>query len=314
MFTLTFLGTAASVPSVARGLPALLVAHDGRRFLVDCGEGTQRQLLVAGLGTRRIDTVLLTHGHLDHVLGLGGLAATFSEWGAARGLTIHGGRDALDEARRYLEGVVLPEAGRGLDLAFRRLAPGAIIDDDGVRVSAFAVEHRATESYGFLFEGEPRRHFDRDRAAALELPEGPARQRLAGGETVTLADGRRIVPDQVLGPLRPGTRLAVVGDTARVDTLVAAVAGVDALVIEATYRDADIAHARANGHITAREAAGLAVEARVGALYITHISNRYRGPEVEAEARAVFPDARVMNDFDHVIVSRQTPFIPGARE
>ena len=79
MFEIVFLGTAASVPTPARGLPALMVLHRARRFLIDCGEGTQRQLLKSGLKYRRLDTVLLTHGHLDHVLGLGGLAATFSE-------------------------------------------------------------------------------------------------------------------------------------------------------------------------------------------------------------------------------------------
>src|ERR1700693_1356842 len=76
MFDLTFLGTAASTPSAERGLPALLVNGGGSRFLVDCGEGTQRQMLRAGTGLRRLGHVLLTHAHLDHVLGLAGLIAT----------------------------------------------------------------------------------------------------------------------------------------------------------------------------------------------------------------------------------------------
>jgi ribonuclease Z len=77
LFEVVFLGTAAGVPAIDRGLPALVVLHRERRFLVDCGEGTQRQLLKSGLGFRRLDRVLLTHGHLDHLLGIGGLVGTW---------------------------------------------------------------------------------------------------------------------------------------------------------------------------------------------------------------------------------------------
>jgi ribonuclease Z len=302
MFEVVFLGTAASVPTPERGMPALLVTHGQKRYLIDCGEGTQRQLLVSGIGYRHVDTVLLTHGHLDHVLGLGGLAATFSEWGAAELLTIYGGADALREARRFLEGVVMPEAGRLLDLDFRPLAPGVVIEDEAIRISAFRVEHRNTESYGFLFDDKPQRHFDAGKAKALGIPRGPDRQRLINGEDITLADGSGVAPDDVLGPPTRGARLAVVGDVADAGALVDAVRGADALVIEATYAEADRDRARAYGHITAKEAAGLARDAGVGALWLTHVSARYRGPELEAEARTVFANTRIAADFERMRV------------
>jgi ribonuclease Z len=91
MIELVFLGTSASAPSVDRGLSAAMVMHEDHRFLVDCGEGTQRQILRSGLGFKRLDTVLLTHGHLDHILGLGGLVSTFARWEAASHLAIYGG-------------------------------------------------------------------------------------------------------------------------------------------------------------------------------------------------------------------------------
>ncbi len=303
MFEVVFLGTAASVPTSERGMPALLVSHGAKRYLVDCGEGTQRQLLLAGLGYRHIDTVLLTHGHLDHVLGLGGLAATFSEWGAAERMTIHGGTDALAEARRFLEGVVMPEAGRLLELAFEPLAPGVVTEEEELRISAFPVEHRHTDSFGFVFDDKPMRHFDAEKAAALGVPRGPDRQRLINGEAVTLADGRSVAPDEVLGPTAPGTRLIVVGDVADAMALVEEVHGADALIIEATYAEADSALARKYGHVTAAEAARLAAEADVGALWLTHVSARYRGPELEAEARAIFAKTRVANDFERMRVT-----------
>lgn len=302
MFEVVFLGTAASVPTAERGMPALLVSHGAKRYLVDCGEGTQRQLLLAGLGYRHIDTVLLTHGHLDHVLGLGGLAATFSEWGASEHMTIYGGADALAEARRFLEGVVMPEAGRRLGLDFRPLAPGVVIEDEAIRISAFGVEHRNTDSYGFIFDDKPMRHFDAEKAAALGIPRGPARQRLVAGEAVTLADGRSVTPGEVLGPRVRGARLVVAGDVADAGALTDVARGADTLIIEATYAEAEADLARAHGHITAGQAARLAVEAGVGALWLTHVSARYRGPELEAEARAVFPNTRVATDFERMRV------------
>src|SRR5690606_32568470 len=103
MFTITFLGTAATMPSRPRGLPAVLIEHRDRRFLVDCGEGTQRQIVQAGLGFRRLDRVLLTHTHLDHVLGLAGLAATLALLGPVEALAIHGGSLTLSTARKLLD-------------------------------------------------------------------------------------------------------------------------------------------------------------------------------------------------------------------
>src|SRR4030065_615336 len=96
MFELTFLGTSASAPSIKRGLSSAMVLYKEYRFLVDCGEGTQRQLLKSGLGFKRVNTVLLTHGHLDHILGLGGLLSTFMRWETVERMDIYGGKGTLD--------------------------------------------------------------------------------------------------------------------------------------------------------------------------------------------------------------------------
>src|SRR3546814_20027320 len=106
MIEVTFLGTAASVPSVERGLSSLLVRQGRERFLVDCGEGTQRQLIRSGIGFRQLDRVLLTHGHLDHLLGLGGFAGTINLWRTTERLTIHAGATALCLARPDRKSVV----------------------------------------------------------------------------------------------------------------------------------------------------------------------------------------------------------------
>src|SRR5258708_6086789 len=189
MFELVFLGTAGSVPSVERGLPALLVGFGRHRVLVDCGEGTQRQLRRSGAGYRRIDRVLLTHADLDHVLGLGGLTATLALQAAESALAIHGGRRTLGFGLPYLV--------------------------DAVR--------------------------------------------------------------------RPGAARVVIGDVEEPQSLVEAVRGADALVIEASFlaRDADMARQR--GHLTAAAAGRFAAACGVGALYLTHLTERYAGEEILAE-------------------------------
>jgi ribonuclease Z len=306
MFELTFLGTAASTPSLDRGLPALLVAAGGSRFLVDCGEGTQRQMLRAGIGFRRLRYVLLTHNHLDHVLGLGGLIATLGLLRTETELLICGSRETVGFAARYL-GALWPPGRSPVLPEFVELEPGAVIEEGGIRIVGFAVRHRGTQSLGFRFEMSPRRRLRPERLTELGVPAGPARARLAAGETVVLPDGRRIEPEAVLGPAVPGATLAVVGDAEETRSLVEHVRAVDALVIEATFLESDAALAAERGHLTASEAGWLAAQAGAGALYLTHISGRYDPADIAAEAAHHFPDVRVVNDFDRLSILARTP-------
>ena len=310
MFDLTFLGTAASMPSAERGVSALLVGAGSDRFLVDCGEGTQRQLLRAGAGFRRLGHVLLTHAHLDHVLGLAGLIATFGLLDLKGELAICGSGTTLAVVARYLASL-WPQGLVPVPLKFVTLTPGLVVESRDYRVSFFAVRHRGTESLGYSFDAVPRRHLRAELLAELAIPSGPLRARLAAGEAVLMPDGRRIEPEMVEGPAVPGASLAVVGDTEEVDSLMTPVAGADVLVIEATFLEADAALAAARGHLTAAEAGRLAADAGVGALYLTHLSGRYDATAIAAEAVRYFDAAQVMRDFDHVSVAaashRQPP-------
>jgi ribonuclease Z len=304
MIEIVFLGTAASAPSIQRGLPAQMVLHREERFLVDCGEGTQRQILRSGLGFRRLQRVVLTHGHLDHILGLGGLISTFARWEAVDRLQIYGGRWALQRVHDLVFGVVLRGARPAVPVDLVPIDAGTLLKKKELTVEAFSVEHRGPDSFGYLFRERSHRPFLPERAEELGVPAGPVRSRLVRGETVTLDDGRVVAPDDVLGPDRPGLSLALLGDAARVDTLVEEVRGVDLLVAEATYLKEDANLARRFGHLTAADSAWLAREAGARMLVLNHLSQRYPVWRTLEEARAIFPESYVARDFDRFRITR----------
>lgn len=304
MFEFIFLGTSASAPSVNRGLSSHVVSFRDQRFLIDCGEGTQRQILRSGIGFRRLNRVLITHGHLDHILGLAGLLSTFSRWEAIDRLEIYAGRWALERIHDLVFGVVLRGARPPLDIRLVPVEPGILLEADGARVEAFPVTHRGPDCFGYAFVEESRRPFLPERAEALGVPVGPIRKNLVAGRPVELADGRTVKPEDVLGPERRGARLIHVGDCGSTDNLLEVCRQADTLVIEATYLEYEADLARQFGHLTARDAASLAAEAGVRELYLTHISRRYRAREVLAEATEVFPNTTVARDFDQFKVRR----------
>ncbi len=298
MYEIIFLGTSASAPSARRGLPAQIVKHDELRFLIDCGEGTQRQILQSGVGFKGLTNILITHGHLDHILGLAGLLSTFMRWEAIEELNIYGGRWALDRIHDLLYDIVLRGREAPMPLNLHEIKPGIFFETDDFTVSAFPVFHRGSDSLGYRFEERARRPFLPEKADALGIPFGPIRRELVDGKTVTLEDGRKVGSEDVLGPLKPGLHLVHIGDTGRTSDLVAACQDADALVIESTYTEEEAELAGQFSHLTAKQAAELAVQANVKQLILTHLSRRYREKDILTEAQAIFPNVRVARDLD----------------
>ncbi len=285
-----FAGTAGSVPTAQRSLPALLVRRGGERLLFDCGEGTQRQLLRT-VGLPDIDEIFITHYHVDHWLGLPGLLKTLDLRDRERPLTVHG-----PAGLRELIGSMRRAYGRlRYELSLHECEPGEVLARDGYGIAAFAVSHRVRAlGYALVEDHRPGR-FDPELAARLGVTPGPDFGRLQRGETVA-----GVEPEQVMGPARRGRKVVISGDTAPCETTAVAAHQADLLIHEATFIEEEAERAAQTAHSTAAQAAAIAREAEVVLLALTHLSTRYFGREVREEARAVFPNTVVPRDFDAI--------------
>ncbi len=282
----TFLGTSAGVPTRERGLAAVaLRLDDGRLWLVDCGEGTQLRLLASDLHPARLERVLLTHLHGDHCFGLPGLLASLGLWGRRDPVEVVGPRGL----REWIETTLRLSATRlAFPLALRELAPdgGQFETPNGVSVEARPLVHRVVSYAYVLREATRRGHLDVARAAELGVSPGPPLGRLARGEPVTTPSGRRVRPDEVLGPERPGRTVVVCGDSTDSSALHDLAPGCDLLVHECTYDASREPQARRWQHSTTADVAALATVLRPRCLALTHISGRYTvaGADCDAEA------------------------------
>src|SRR4051794_2502308 len=290
--SLFFAGTAGSVPTARRGLPALLLRAGGERLLFDCGEGTQQQLL-RSVGLPDVGAIFITHFHLDHWLGLLGMIKTFDLRARERPLTIYG-----PPGLRSLLGAMRPIIGRtGYPLELAELEPYEEIRFGTFMISPFPVKHRI-EAYGYAFvEDERPGRFDVEAARSLGIVDGPDFGRLQRGEVV---NGVR--PEQVMGKTRAGRRIVISGDTAPCQAVEVLAHDADLLVHEATFMEDERARARETFHSTAHQAGEIARDAGVRLLALTHLSTRYFPRDVREEARAVFPNTVVPRDFDAISV------------
>ena len=292
--TVTFLGTGAACPSVERNVSGLALSREGETLLLDCGEGTQRQMMRYGVGFS-FREIFFTHYHADHMLGLTGLLRTMGLQDRTAPVTLYGPRGAAKilgaalalgvERSRFPVDIVEVQAGDRLARAEYDML-------------AFETDHR-TDTIGWaMVEHQRLGRFDPERARALGIPEGPLWGKIHKGQPVTLEDGREVTPAELVGPTRAGRTVVYTGDTRPSLAVITASRGADLLIHEATFGTDEQERAGETGHSTAAQAARVAEQAGVRNLVLTHISPRYTrdAPELLAEARAVFPDVTIAKD------------------
>jgi ribonuclease Z len=293
MIRVTFLGTAASRPTVGRNVSAVMVQREGDSLLFDCGEGTQRQMMRFGTGFA-VHDIFFSHLHADHFLGVIGLLRTMGLQGREETMRLwapEGGSGILHDAVNLgMERVPFP-----VDIV--ELQPGEQVEREGYDVVAYRSSH-GPRSLGYaLIEHERLGRFNPDLARELGVPEGPLFGRLHRGQDVEV-DGRTIRAADLVGPSRRGRRVIYSGDTRPCRETHEIAKRADLLIHDATFTHDEVQRAKETQHATAREAAELAQQAGVQRLALTHISARYADDTrpLEREARAVFRDAVVAWD------------------
>jgi len=300
MLSVTFLGTSASRPTVERNVPGLAVTREGETFLVDCGEGTQRQMMRYGVSFA-LNEIFFTHFHADHFLGVIGLVRTFGLQGRTDPFHLYGPKGA----KKILgEALKLGVDRIPFEVELHEVKPGEVIRDTGsgkreaYEIRVFGTEHGAPSVGYALAEHERRGRFDPEKARAAGIPEGPLWGKLTKGETITTDDGRKFTPADFVGPNRPGRLLVITGDTRPCASVVDAAQGADLLIHEATFGEEEKDRAKDTNHSTALEAAQVALAAKAKRLVLVHLSARYSvaPEELLTEARTVFTETVVAKD------------------
>jgi ribonuclease Z len=287
-----FLGTGASVPSRDRSTSCIALRYGSDVLLMDCGEGSQRQLMISPFSFMKIRAILITHAHGDHVLGLPGLLQTMGLLGRKERLDVYGpkGVDEFIRSSTASTGGEIP-----YELEFHVTAPGDGFEAGPFKIRAFGTDHGIPSMGYSVSEPDKPGRLDRGKALSLGIEDGPDMSRLKNGETV-----KGVRPEQVVGPPVKGVRAVYTGDTRPSPELEEESEGADVIIHESTYVDADSALADSHFHSTAGQAARTAAKAGARLLILTHVSNRYDDSrdEVLAEARRFFPDSDLAEDFD----------------
>ncbi len=298
---IVFLGTAGSLPTEKRGLPAIFLDYMGEYTLFDCGEGTQRQMRIAGINFMRINNVFITHLHADHFMGLPGLMQSMDFLERKKPLEIYGPPGLEDTLDHILSlGTFKPDA---LEIQAHEIDEGTVIKGERYTITATRVSH-TKNSLGYCFQEDAKRTFLKQKALALGIPEGNLFSKLQRGETIE-HKGKTFHPDQVLGEPVTGRKIVYTGDTRACDAVAELAEGADILIHDGTYSQEDIEKVEDREHSTAAQAAHTAKKADVKKLYLTHISQRYPDPKpLEEEARAIFPESYVAEDFLKIKVPR----------
>lgn len=296
-FKLTIIGSGSAVPTQTRGVTSQYLNFNERRFLIDCGEGTQLQLRKYKVKFQRLQAIFISHLHGDHYLGLVGLLSSMSLLGRTKDLTVYGPSELEDVLRFQFK---VAKVHFNFDLKFVHLKEGVsevIFEDNVLQVSAFPVKHRIP-CWGFKFEEKKKEknvNPSKIEELGLNLEEILAVKK---GEDV-VRESSYLRNEELVLAETPLISYAYSSDTAFFKEMANFVQGVNLLYHEATFLEAHSDRAKATMHSTAKQAATIAKEARVGQLILGHFSARYKDTsDLLIEAKSVFDHTKCVEDGD----------------
>jgi len=298
MIEIVFLGTSSMVPTKERNHSGILLRYKNDAILVDCGEGTQRQLTLAGISASKITKILITHWHGDHTLGLPGLLQTLAANGYEGNLEIYGPKGSKEKFKYMFKAFEFDQSQ--LSYSITEIEKGKFFDNDNFFLECLQMEH-SVPCLGFSFVQKDKRRVELQKAKKSGLQEGPLLGKLQDGKSVTLK-GKKIKPDEVTYIVK-GKKVTFILDTLLCKNAFTLAKGADLLVSESTYTSDLEEKGRKYGHMTAQQAASIANKSGVQKLILTHLSARYKdGKEVEDDARDLFENVVVAYDLMKVKV------------
>lgn len=297
MIDIQFLGTSSMVPTKTRNHSGILLSYKGENILLDCGEGTQRQMRLAGIKPARITRIFLSHWHGDHVFGLPGLLSSMGADGAEQTVFIYGPLGS----KQYLEHLFQSFAAKSIiPYRLEEVKKGIFYEGEDFVLEAQPLKH-SVPCVGFSFREKDRRRIDLAKAQKLDLQEGPELGKLQQGKSILLR-GKKITPEEV-GYLVPGKKVSYIADTVPCDGANELAKEADLLISEGTHLDDIKEKTEKYMHLTVKQAALIASENNAKRLIITHLSQRYKSTaDIVSEARTYFDNAVVAEDFMKVKV------------
>ena len=296
---IVFLGTGATLPSRVRNVSSTAVILEGGVLLFDCGEGTQRQLILSGVSFMKVNWIVLSHFHGDHVLGIPGLLQSMSLSGRRDELVFHGPEGTAAFIKHMIKGGLIPQS---FPISAVEMKGGESRQMGEYKLSCVNATHN-TMTLSFRLDGKPRPgRFYPKKAMKLGVKPGPLFGILQKNRQVKV-EGRIVRPSEVMGKPRPGPSIGYAIDTRPNRDISSLMKGVDVLIFDSTFSGELKKRAVETGHSTCIEAATIAQRARVGRLYLDHISARYEDTSpLLSEARKKFPRSYVAKDFMRYVV------------
>ena len=290
---ITFLGTADQVPSASRNHTAVHLNYKGENILVDCGEGTQRQFRKAKLNPCKIDKILITHWHGDHVFGLPGFLSTLALSGYNKKLVIYGPKRTKIFVKELLK---IFNFKRNYEIEVKEVS-GKFFEVDEFFLEAKSMEHGIpTNAYCFVKKDKVR--INKEKLKKSGLPSGPLISKLKQGKNV-FYEGKKYLAKNLIY-LEKGKKVSFVFDTRLNKRIVPFVEGSDLLVCESSYEKEMVDQAKEHLHLTSVQAAEIAKKSKSKKLILTHISQRYDKclKKILDEAKSVFGNSVLAKDLD----------------